>query len=75
MGQGYSMEDAMKEVHQVVEGVYSAKAGKMLAEKYHVDMPIVNEVNEVLFQGKSARDGVNELMQRDGKDEIEEWDE
>ncbi|MCC6095095.1 MAG: NAD(P)-dependent glycerol-3-phosphate dehydrogenase [Eubacterium sp.] len=73
MGKGYSMEDAMREVHQVVEGVYSAKAGKMLAEKYHVDMPIVNEVNAVLFDGKPARDGVNELMQRDGKDEIEEW--
>ena len=75
MGQGYTMEAAMKEVHQVVEGVYSARAGKLLAEKYHVDMPIVNEVNEVLFHGKPARDAVNELMQRDGKDEIEEWDE
>ncbi|MGN0362773.1 MAG: NAD(P)H-dependent glycerol-3-phosphate dehydrogenase [Bilifractor sp.] len=73
MGKGYSMEDAMREVHQVVEGVYSAKAGKMLAEKYHVDMPIINEVNAVLFDGKPARDGVNDLMQRDGKDEIEEW--
>ena len=75
MGQGYTMEAAMKEVHQVVEGVYSARAGRLLAEKYHVDMPIVNEVNEVLFHGKPARDAVNELMQRDGKDEIEEWEE
>ena len=65
IGKGYSMEDAMKEVNMVVEGVYSAKAARQLAEKYHVDMPIIKEVNEVLFEGKPAATAVKELMLRD----------
>lgn len=67
IGQGYSMDEAMKEVKMVVEGVYSAKAAKKLAEKYDVEMPIVNEVNKVLFEGKSAGDAVRDLMIRDKK--------
>lgn len=73
MGQGKSMEEAMETVHQVVEGVYSARAGKILGEKYHVEMPIIDAVNDVLFNGKNARQAVDDLMQRVGKDEIEEW--
>lgn len=56
IGKGYTMDEAMKEVKMVVEGVYSAKAALKLAEKYHVTMPIVEQVNEVLFDGKSAKD-------------------
>ena len=44
MGKGYTMQQAMDEVKMVVEGVYSAKAAKSLAEKYDVDMPIIMEV-------------------------------
>src|SRR5699024_9746909 len=53
IGQGMSMQEAMDEVKMVVEGVYSAKAAAKLAEKYDVSMPIVDEVNAVLFDGKS----------------------
>lgn len=67
IGQGASMEEAMKEVKMVVEGVYSAKAGYALSEKYHVSMPIVEQINMVLFEGKSASDAVKELMLRDKK--------
>lgn len=65
IGKGYTMEEAMKEVQMVVEGVYSAKAGRTLAEKYHVPMPIVEEVNRVLFEGKPAKEAVTDLMMRD----------
>ena len=65
IGKGYTMDEAMKEVKMVVEGVYSAKAALKLAEKYHVTMPIVEQVNEVLFDGKSAKDALAELMLRD----------
>jgi len=64
MGQGMSMEEAMEEVHMVVEGVYSAKAARALAEKYGVEMPIVEQVNEILFEGRNARDAVDYLMTR-----------
>ena len=64
MGKGYSMDDAMKEVKQVVEGVYSAKAALKLAKKYEVSMPLIEKVNEVLFDGASARDAADELFNR-----------
>lgn len=69
IGQGMSMKDAMDEVKMVVEGVYSAKAAKRLAEKYEVSMPIVEEVNEVLFEGKPAAEAVDGLMLRESKSE------
>ena len=67
IGQGYTMEEAMKEVQMVVEGVYSARAARELAEKYEVEMPIITEVNRVLFEGKSAAEAVMDLMLRDKK--------
>lgn len=69
MGQGMSMKEAMDEVQMVVEGVYSAKAAKKLAEKYHVSMPIVEAVNEVLFENKDPREAVDELMTRASRSE------
>ncbi len=74
IGQGYTMQEAMDEVQMVVEGVYSAKAAIALARQYHVDMPIVEQVNRVLFEGQSARDGVYELMLRDKKSETDDTD-
>lgn len=69
IGQGYTMQQAMDEVKMVVEGVYSAKAAIALARKYNVDMPIIEEVNEVLFEDKPAKEAVKELMLRDKKSE------
>lgn len=74
IGQGYSCEEAMKEVQMVVEGVYSAKAAMQLAKKYDVQLPIIEQVNAVLFEGKSADAAVKDLMLRDKKIEIaDEW--
>lgn len=67
IGQGRTMQEAMDEVKMVVEGVYSAKAAKKLAAEYDVYMPIVDEVNKVLFEDKKAEDAVKELMLRDGR--------
>jgi len=61
------MKEAMDEVKMVVEGVYSAKAAKSLAEKFQVEMPIIEEVNKVLFADKKAADAVMDLMIRDKK--------
>lgn len=65
LGQGKSMEEATKEVKMVVEGIYSAKAALALSEKYQVSMPLVEQVNAVLFDGKSASEAVRDLMLRD----------
>ena len=73
MGQGYTMEEAMKEVNMVVEGVYSAKAAMELAKKYQVQLPIIEQVNKVLFENKLAAEAVRELMLRERKSETG-WD-
>ena len=69
MGQGRTMQEAMDEVKMVVEGVYSAKAAAKLGKKYQVSLPIIEEVNKVLFEDKSPKEAVNELMLRVGKAE------
>ena len=60
----------MAEVKMVVEGVHSAKAAMELAVKYDVQLPIIEQVNHILFEGKSAAQAVKELMLRDKKIEV-----
>ena len=67
MGQGRTMREAMNEVKMVVEGVYSAKAAVALARKYNIEIPIIEQVNKVLFEDKSPKEAVTELMLRDKK--------
>lgn len=77
IGQGRSVQEAMDEVKMVVEGVYSAKAAAKLAEKYQVSMPIVEEVNKVLFEGKAPAEAVDDLMMRESRSENHalQWEE
>lgn len=69
IGKGYTYEEAMEKVAMVVEGVYSAKAAKALGEKYGIELPIIDTVNEVLFNGLTAKEALDELMSRDKKSE------
>lgn len=69
IGQGMSYEDAMKEVGQVVEGVNCAKAALALGTKYGVSLPIVEEINDVLFHGESVRDSLMDLLRRNPTEE------
>lgn len=77
IGKGYTMEQAMAEVKMVVEGVYSAKAAMGLAAKYDVQLPIIEQVNNILFQGMPVDEAVKNLMLRDKKIEnpLIPWDE
>lgn len=70
IGQGKTMDEAMKEVNMVVEGIYSAKAANSLAKKYDVELPIIQKVNEILFENADPREAVNDLMLRDKTGEI-----
>ena len=67
IGQGYKYKEAMDEVKQIVEGVYAAKAGLLLAQKYNVSMPIIEQVNKILFEDADPSAAVKELMLREGK--------
>lgn len=75
IGQGLSKEEAMDKVNMVVEGVFSAESALALGEKYQVELPIIEQVNQVLFHGLSAKEAVRLLMIRDKKPEDErlEW--
>lgn len=72
IGKGYTMEEAMDEVKQIVEGVYSAKAALALAKAYDIEMPIVEQVNQVLFENKSASEALSDLLLRDKRREYSE---
>jgi len=76
MGQGKSYQEAMDEVKMVVEGVYSAKSALALGKQYHVSLPIVEAVNEVLFDGADAREVSMKLLMRDRTAESEnlQWE-
>lgn len=74
IGQGKTPDEAMKEVQQVVEGVFSAKAAKKLAEKYEIEAPIIDEVCAVLFENKQPAEAVRDLMLRDRKVEANDLD-
>ncbi len=76
IGQGKSMQEAMDEVQMIVEGVYSAKAARKMAEAYGIELPIIDEVNRVLFEDKNAKEALLDLMQRDKKKEhtILKWE-
>jgi len=71
MGQGMTMEEATKEVGQVVEGIYSAKAAKALADKYGEELPIIGMVYRILFENVNPLDAVDNLMRREKKMETE----
>ena len=75
IGKGYTLDQAVAEVKMVVEGAVSAKAAFELAKKYDVDMPIVEAVNRVLFEDKSAQEAMWELMEREQTNEFSdlEW--
>ena len=70
IGQGKTYKEAMDEVQMVVEGVYSAKAAIGLAQKYEVQLPIIEQVNKILFENKNPAEAVKELMLSDKKIEV-----
>ena len=69
MGQGKTLEEARSQIGMVIEGVDNIEVAYELAKKYNVDMPIVNAVYDMLYNGLSPKDGVTMLMTRDKKAE------
>lgn len=65
LGKGYTLDEALSEIHMVVEGVNTAGAAYKLSKKYNVSMPITEEAYRVLFEGKGAKEAVADLMTRE----------
>jgi glycerol-3-phosphate dehydrogenase (NAD(P)+) len=70
LGKGKTLAEIMAGMHEVAEGINTARAVKKLAVRAGLEMPITNEVNAVLYDGKPARDAVAELMSRPLREEI-----
>ena len=70
IGQGVPVDDAIKQVGMVVEGVNALPATVKLAEKYGVEMPIVEAAHQVVYQGVAPKDVVQQLMGRGKKPEL-----
>lgn len=69
LGQGKTLAEAKEEIKQVIEGVNCAKAAMKLANKHHVTMPIVEQINAILFSDKSAEQAMKDLLVRDKSSE------
>jgi glycerol-3-phosphate dehydrogenase (NAD(P)+) len=69
IGKGVEVQQAMKEVGAVVEGYYAAKAARDLSEKTGVNMPICTEAYKILYEGKSPREAMRDLMSRARRNE------
>ncbi|MFC1868037.1 NAD(P)H-dependent glycerol-3-phosphate dehydrogenase [Thermodesulfobacteriota bacterium] len=71
IGQGMGIEEITKGMNMVAEGVKTSISAFQLAKKTGVEMPIINEVYEILYKGKDPREAVKELMTRELKKERE----
>ncbi len=69
LGEGKTLEESLKALDQVAEGVETCAAAEKLSEEYNVAMPITHEIHAVLFEGKDPNDAVKTLMSRDLKSE------
>ncbi len=64
LGEGKGLQEILGGMASVAEGVWSAKAVLALARKHGVDMPIVEQVHAILFDGKGPKDALRDLMKR-----------
>jgi glycerol-3-phosphate dehydrogenase (NAD(P)+) len=69
LGKGEKLSDIMSGMKTVAEGVKTAKAARDLANKYNVEMPIVDEVYQLLYEDKDPKQAVRDLMNRELKGE------
>ena len=67
IGQGKTIEEAKQEIGMTIESIDNIRTAYKLSKKYDVEMPIVNTVYEVLFEGLDARKAIANLMTRNPK--------
>jgi len=70
LGQGETLEGSLAKIGQVAEGMHTCEAAYLLSRRHEVYMPITEQIHAVLFDGKSPKQAVTDLMTRDYKDEF-----
>jgi glycerol-3-phosphate dehydrogenase (NAD(P)+) len=71
VGKGRSLEEVLRDKETVAEGVVTAQSARELAAREGVEMPIVDTVNRVLFEGQPARSAIAALMTRELRAEVD----
>ncbi|WAT05483.1 NAD(P)H-dependent glycerol-3-phosphate dehydrogenase [Rouxiella badensis] len=69
LGQGLDVQSAQDKIGQVVEGYRNTKEVRALAQRFNVEMPITEQIFQVLYNGKDAREAATDLLARASKDE------
>jgi glycerol-3-phosphate dehydrogenase (NAD(P)+) len=69
VGKGRKLQDVLKEMVMIAEGVATAKSVREIEKKYDIELPIMTEVHRVLFEGKDSQQATRDLMTRDAKGE------
>lgn len=70
IGSGIPLEEILKKMKMVAEGIHTTESAYALSRKHNIEMPIVLEIHRVLFEGKSPRKAVMDLMEMARGDEI-----
>jgi glycerol-3-phosphate dehydrogenase (NAD(P)+) len=71
LGQGKKLADILAEMNMVAEGVKTTKSAMALATKEQVDMPILEQIYQVIYKDKDCQQAVHDLLTRDQKEEME----
>jgi glycerol-3-phosphate dehydrogenase (NAD(P)+) len=71
LGQGQSLPQILASTHMVAEGVKTSQAVHRLAQRLGVEMPLVEAVYKILYEGLSAKEAIKKLMSRELRDELE----
>lgn len=71
LGQNKTIKQAQDIIAQVVEGCKNTKEVWMLAQKYHVDMPITEQIYKILYEGKDPKQAAMTLLGRSQKQELQ----
>ena len=69
LAQGKNIELAKKEIKGIVEGINSTKILKEILKKEKIEAPIINEISKVLFENKSPKIGIQDLLRREDSKE------
>ncbi len=73
LGEGKKIKDILQGMEMVAEGVDSAESVHELSKKVNIELPIMNEVYQILFHGKDAQKAVIDLLERDAREEWKQY--
>lgn len=73
LGKGNSLDEVLSKMNMVVEGVRTTKAAHQLSKSLNVEMPITNGLYDILFNDKKPKNVVEQLMNRDKKQEMDDF--